>query len=58
MDMIAVEYRRGFQGEVGYTVAGYRDGGIILAISPPLLVVLLLPSESSSLHYVPWLGAT
>ena len=30
---------------------------MILAISPPLLVVLL-PSESSSLHDVPWLGAT
>ena len=39
-------------------VAGFRDGGIILAISPSLLVVLLLPSESSSLHAVPRLGAT
>ena len=38
-------------------VAGYRDGGIILAISPSLLVVLVSPSESS-LHAVPWLGAT
>ena len=28
-----------------------------LAISPSLLVVLLLPSDSS-LHDVPWLGAT
>ena len=33
-------------------VAGYRDGGIILSISPSLLVVLLLPSESS-LHAAP-----
>ena len=39
-------------------VAVYRDGGNILAISPSLLVVLLLPSESFSLHAVPWLGAT
>ena len=39
-------------------VAGYRDGGIISAISPLLVVVLLPPSESSSLHNVPWLGAT
>ena len=39
--------------------AGYRDGGNILTISPSLLVVLLLlPSESPSLHAVPWLGAT
>ena len=38
-------------------VAGFRNGGIILAISPSLLVVLL-PSESSSFHDVPWLGAT
>ena len=38
-------------------VVGFWDGGIILAISPSLLVVLLLPSESS-LHDVPWLGAT
>ena len=37
-------------------VAGFRDGGIILAPSPSLLVALL-PSESS-LHDVPWLGAT
>ena len=39
-------------------VAGFRDGGIILAISLSLFVVILLPSESSSLHDVPWLGAT
>ena len=38
-------------------VAGYRDG-TILAISPSLLVVLLLPSESPSLDAAPWLGAT
>ena len=38
-------------------VAGYRDGGIILAVSPSLLFALVLPSESS-LHTVPWLGAT
>ena len=39
---------------------------MILGISPPLLVmllvellvVLLLPSESSPLHAAPWLGAT
>ena len=35
---------------------------MILGISPPLLVVLLvvllLPSESSPLHDLPWLGAT
>ena len=39
---------------------------MILGISPPLLLVLLvvllgvflLPSESSPLHDVPWLGAT
>ena len=30
----------------------------ILAISPSLLVVLLLPSESSSLHDEPWLRVT
>ena len=42
---------------VGYIVAVYRDGGIILNISPSFLLVLLLPSESSSLHDVPWLGA-
>ena len=38
-------------------IAGYRDGGIIVAILPSLLVVLL-PGESSSLHAAPWLGAT
>ena len=38
-------------------VVGFRDGGIILAISRSFLVVLLLPSESSLLHAVPWLGA-
>ena len=39
-------------------VAGFRDDGINLAISPSLLAVLFLPSESSSLHAVPWLKAT
>ena len=39
-------------------VAAYRDGGIILGIPPSLLVVLLLPSESSPLHDVPWLRST
>ena len=38
-------------------VAGFRDGGIVLGISPSLLVVLL-PSESSSLHDAPLLEAT
>ena len=38
-------------------VAGYRDGGIILAISPPLLAIVLLPSASSSLHDAPRHGA-
>ena len=31
-DMMTVEYRRGFQGQVGYIVAVYRDGGIILGV--------------------------
>ena len=38
-------------------VAGDRDGGIILAISPSFLVVIVLPSESSSLHVAPRYGA-
>ena len=33
-------------------VTGFRDGGIFLAISTSLLVLLLLPTESS-LHDVP-----
>ena len=37
-------------------VAGDRDGGIILAIWSSLLVVLVRPSESSSLHVAPWYG--
>ena len=41
-----------------YIVAVYGDGGIIWGISPSLLVVLLLPSESSLLHDLLWLGAT
>ena len=36
-------------------IAGWRND---LGTSPPLLVVLLLPSESSPLHDVPRLGAT
>ena len=39
-------------------VAIYRDCENILAISPSLLVVVLLPSESSFLHAAPWIGAT
>ena len=39
-------------------VAEFRDGGIILDILPSLSVALLLPSGSSSLYPVPWLGAT
>ena len=38
--------------------SGISDGGIILAISPSLLVVLLRSSEFSPLHDVPWLGTT
>ena len=38
-------------------VAGYRDGRMILAISPSLLVGLVLPSESSVLHVAPRHGA-
>ena len=38
-------------------IAGYRDGGIILAFSPSLLVVVVLPIESSSLHVAPRHGA-
>ena len=36
---------------------GDRGGGIILAIWSSLLVVLVRPSESSSLHVAPWRGA-
>ena len=54
-DMIAVEHGSGFQRYVGCIVAVYQNGGIILAISPSLLVVLL-PSEFSSLHDMPWLA--
>ena len=58
-DMITVKWSRGFQGEVGYAVMVYGDGAIILAISPSLLVVLLLMSEYSPLHHAaPWLEAT
>ena len=37
-------------------VAVFRNGGIIVAISPFLLVVLLLPSKSFFSRDVPWLG--
>ena len=57
-EMMTVENSRGFQRSIGYIVAVYRDGGIILAISPSLLVALLLPSESSPFHAAPRLGAT
>ena len=57
-DMVTVKNSRGFQEYVGYTVMVYGDGAIILSISPSLLVVLLLMSESSLLHAAPWLGAT
>ena len=30
---------------------------MILGVSPSLLVVLLLPSDYSPLHDMPWLGA-
>ena len=43
---------------ISYRSAVFRGGGIVLGILPSLLVVLLLPRESSSLHDVPWLGAT
>ena len=38
--------------------AGFHNGGTVLAISPSVLVVLHIPSESSSLHAVHCLGAT
>lgn len=44
MDMTTVGYSRVFQSQVAYILAVYQDGGIILAIPPSLIVVVLLPS--------------